>query len=93
MADHECVVGLLNISSESELATVAMLKDHVVSRIERNRQLRDLGVSIGNWLYEKEWTLKDYCDRRKSTNLSRFDFCPACGKKIDWKRIKEEQDG
>ena len=89
MANHGCVIGLLNLSSESELATVAMLKDHIVDRVERNRQIRELGVSIGSWLYEKEWTLKDYCDKRKSTNLSRFDFCPECGKKIDWKRIKD----
>lgn len=26
---------------------------------------------------------------RKSTNLTRFDFCPYCGKKIDWKEIRE----
>ena len=42
----------------------------------------------------EEWphfySFKDYCDRRKSTNLARFKFCPYCGKKIDWKKIKEE---
>ena len=36
------------------------------------------------------YTLKDYADRRKSTNLTRFEFCPYCGKKIDWKKIKSE---
>ncbi len=38
------------------------------------------------------YTLKDYADRRKSTNLRRFEFCPICGKKIDWKKIKKEKE-
>jgi hypothetical protein len=89
MGEHECVVGLLNISSESELATVAMLKDHIADRIRRNSYLREMGLPFSDWLYDKEWSLKDYCDKRRSTNLTRFDYCPECGKKIDWKRIKE----
>ena len=36
------------------------------------------------------YSFKDYCDRRKSTNLTRFEFCPYCGKKIDWKKITNE---
>ena len=44
----------------------------------------------------EEWhgfySFKDYCDRRKSTNLERFEFCPYCGKKIDWKKIKKEDN-
>ena len=36
------------------------------------------------------YSFKDYCDKRKSTNLTRFEFCPYCGKKIDWKKIKSE---
>ena len=39
-----------------------------------------------NELYEGTiYNLKDYYDRRKSTNLTRFNFCPMCGKKIIWK--------
>ena len=37
------------------------------------------------------YSFKDYCDKRKSTNLTRFEFCPYCGKKIDWKKIKNEE--
>ena len=39
----------------------------------------------------KEYTLKDYCDKRKSTNLTRFEYCPYCGSKIDWKKIKNRE--
>ena len=38
------------------------------------------------------YSFNDYCDKRKSTNLTRFEFCPYCGKKIDWKKIKEENN-
>ena len=35
------------------------------------------------------YKLADYADRRKSTDLTRFTYCPYCGKKIDWKKIRE----
>lgn len=31
------------------------------------------------------YTMKQYCDWRYSTNLTRFSHCPYCGKKINWK--------
>ena len=40
----------------------------------------------GEWLH----TLKQYADRRRSTDLTRFSFCPDCGKRIDWKSIAKE---
>lgn len=38
--------------------------------------------------FKPKWTLHDYCDRRRVTNLVRFNFCPSCGHKIDWKEKK-----
>ena len=32
------------------------------------------------------YTMKQYCDWRYSTNLTRFSHCPYCGKKINWKK-------
>lgn len=49
----------------------------------------ELKELIEECLYHR-YSFEDYCDRRKSTNLTRFEFCPYCGKKIDWKKIKEE---
>lgn len=34
------------------------------------------------------FSLKDYLDWRRSTNITRFVYCPYCGKKIDWKGMK-----
>lgn len=35
----------------------------------------------------------NYCDKRTSTNLTQFNYCPLCGKKIDWKAIKGGANG
>jgi hypothetical protein len=86
---HECIIGMLRITEDRELVTVPELKEHIEDRERRNQYTRDLGVESG-WLYCKEWTLRDYADKRKSTNLTRFDYCPECGKKIDWKAIRKE---
>lgn len=86
---HECVIGLLHYCEDSELATVSKVKENIADRARSNRQMRELGVET-NWLYKKEWSLRDYADRRKSTNLTRFDYCPECGKAIDWKAIRKE---
>lgn len=89
MANHECVIGLLGFCEGAELTTVTRLKDHIEERIEHNRYLREMGISLSSWLFQKEWSLKDYCDKRRRTNLTRFDYCPECGRKIDWKQIKD----
>ena len=41
----------------------------------------------------KFWIFQDHCDKRKSTDLTRFNYCPLCGKKIDWKEIKGGANG
>ena len=58
---------------------------------EYNRSLRDDPTLCScESLYAKVFTLKQYADRRRSTDLTRFSFCPDCGKRIDWKSIAEE---
>ena len=37
------------------------------------------------------FNMKQYCDWRYSTNITRFVYCPFCGKKIDWKNLKYKQ--
>lgn len=41
------------------------------------------------WSHEKKCTLQDYANKRENTNFTRFEFCPMCGEKIDWKKIRE----
>lgn len=90
MANHDCVIGLVCRYESYELATLEDLKRHIAETAEFNTSLKNDGLEHAVWLYHKEWSLKDYCDKRRSTDLTRFDYCPYCGKKIEWKKIKEE---
>lgn len=83
---HECVIGLIPDYDDINLVTVPELKEH----IERQVELRDYYRAVG--LHgPKVWRLMDYTDKRKSTNLTRFNYCPECGKKIDWGAIRKEE--
>lgn len=87
MSEHECIIGLL-YDDGYFLIEVKELKEHIKEVKEYNQSLDEQEIKI---FRAEEYTLKDYCDKRKSTNLTRFEFCPYCGKKIDWKKIKNEE--
>lgn len=89
MAEHECVIGLMYYG---EQVTISDLKSEISERRDWNRRLRENDIAP-DYIYKKEWTLKDYADKRKSTDLTRFNFCPECGKPIDWKAIRRMADG
>lgn len=91
MSKHECIIGNL-YDDGLHLATLKELKDYIKETKEYNLFVRNSYPSISQNLLAAEYTLKDYCDKRKSTNLTRFEFCPYCGKKIDWKKIKEGKE-
>ena len=40
--------------------------------------------------FKPRWALDDYLNKRKRTNLVRFNFCPDCGEKIDWKGMRND---
>lgn len=85
------IIGLLHFEEGSELVDLRRLKFHVQERIEHNQSCRENGFEFLVWT---EWTLRDYADGRKSTNLRRFTYCPECGEKIDWKALRKgETDG
>lgn len=83
---HECVIGLLGGYEDMGLVTVSDLKEHIERQVGISKFYRKVGLKE-----PKVWTLRDYADKRKSTNLTRFDYCPECGKKIDWKEIRKEE--
>ena len=93
MKEHECIIGLLHHSDYSELITLNKLKAHIKHTKEFNDYIRnDPPLQRADWLLNKEWTIADYTDRRKSTDLYQFEFCPVCGKPIDWKAIRRLED-
>ena len=93
MSEHECIIGLLNDYDNTKLVTTNELLQEIKDDVSVCNYLSLLYKEYG--IIDKEikstYTLKDYCDKRKSTNLTRFEFCPYCGKKIDWKKIKNEE--
>ena len=85
----ECVVGIID-DYKLRIVTVEKLKEYIhaeksFGRMCKNSELRQ---SLFN-----KYSLDDYCDKRKSTDLIRFNYCPLCGKKIDWKAIKGGANG
>ena len=90
MVEHTCAIGLLHHYEGAELVTLELLEDHIMDNRWHNEMLSDDPLlSNCKELYCKEWSIKDYADFRKNTDLTRFRFCPYCGKAIDWKKIKE----
>ena len=85
MTNHECYIGILHITDDHEMATVQDVKEHIEDGNRFNEYAENMGIPI----MRAVWSMKEYADRRRSTDLKRFDFCPECGKKIDWKRIKD----
>ena len=93
MKNHDCFIGLLHHCDYSELITLPELQLHILETKQFNHMVRyDPILHSSKELYYKEYSLKDYADKRKSTDLYRFDFCPTCGKSIDWKSIKYLND-
>ena len=91
MNDNNCIIGLLYISyDDSSLVTVKELHKYIQEEIvEYNEMLRKNGMAQ---YCRKEWTIKDYADWRKNTNLKRFAYCPDCGQPIDWGNIRRRFD-
>lgn len=72
LCDHEC----------GRLVTLQGLKEHMQDIESLNRYLSLMGASA-----LPVYTLREYADFRRSTDLSRFRYCPECGEKINWKEI------
>lgn len=82
----ECVIGIMYDYDDTHSITRKELEEEI--RINEIRKSR----GDSEW-YRKFYTRNDYCDKRISTNLARFNYCPLCGKKIDWKAIKGGANG
>ena len=80
---HECVIGVLGDFDDTKTVTFTQLKKEIEDDIE-------LYAYAGQ---RSPFCLSDYLDRRKSTALEHFDYCPKCGKKIDWKGLRKKQGG
>lgn len=83
----ECCVGIKHDYEDTRLVTLKQLKDEIEWLQGRKESFAEYGIK------DKIYSLSDYCDKRKSTDLTQFNYCPLCGKKIDWKAIKGGANG
>lgn len=67
----ECWIGVRYDYENTDLVTLADLKEH----IERHNNSIDFWKKAG-FPKTKVISLDDYCDKRKSTDLTRFNYCP-----------------
>lgn len=92
---HECIIGEIIDYDDTRLVTLSSLKEHIKQQIAMAELLNDKKVSfLLSPVYGRTfpaYSLADYCDGRRNTDLHRFKFCPECGLKINWKAIKEER--
>ena len=77
----ECIIGLYYDSEDAKLVTLKELKEE----IKENKQYNEyMARNYSGLSYVKlpEYSLRDYFDGRKSTNLTRFKHCPMCGRAL-----------
>ena len=89
----ECCIGIIHDYDNTRMVTLAELKEHIKSRLELRDYNRKMLLTKEYNNHFKYWYLHEYCDKRHSTDLTRFNYCPLCGKKIDWKAIKGGANG
>lgn len=89
---HECVIGIWYYDEGAELYTVDDLKRLVKDFKERATRLREAVCFEEAEKYDA--IANAYFDNQedtdfKDTYFEHFDYCPYCGKKIDWKGLRE----
>ena len=78
----DCIIGVKG----DDLVTFDELKEIV----EIDNAFKKINYKMWSIMGNK-YTLDDYCDKRKSTDLTRFDYCPFCGRLIEWQIIKNNK--
>ncbi len=84
----KCYIGIINDYDNTRMTTLYGLKLHIKESLALKQAFETDPLYVGYNHGIKGWTLADYCDKRKNTDLTRFEYCPMCGRKIDWKAIK-----
>lgn len=83
--EHNCFIGMYNDYGNTKLVTCSELRVMSLSEWELYLEYEDVYKSMRR---NTPTLIEDYFDKRKNTELTRFDYCPICGKKIDWNKLK-----
>ena len=89
MNNHNCYIGEWINVEDKELITFEDLSTKIQEYNETYEYaLNSFGQSFVDGFMKKK-NIEDYFDNRKSTNINKFNYCPVCGKEIQWKLMKE----
>lgn len=83
---HKCIVGMLWLTEEAILATAKDVSTDIMNDMDARDEMKKWGYTPLRNIFSP----KQYTDWRCSTNLERFKYCPCCGEKIDWKKVRTE---
>lgn len=92
------LIGMLNDYENTKLVNVEDIIRIHNDKVAVRKYTQDLWIKAGYTKeYAKEKSLElfaaknitDYADKRKSL-IQRFEFCPLCGERLDWKNIKKQ---
>lgn len=88
--NHECLIGLWHYSDGSDMVTISDITKNIRARNEMFSR-DDAEALLLRRIGMQEYHIEDLFDLRKNRlPITRFKYCPACGKKIDWKGMKNE---
>lgn len=84
---HNHIIGIFYYCDAADLCTLEDLKE----KINYMKEMNEYYIKIHNPTHRYKYTeLKDLLDNRKSTCFKRFEYCPVCGEKINYRKIIEE---
>lgn len=89
--EHDCIIGLFYDVDTDRLVTFGGVY-YLTEKYRELQSLYRLDPIYSTIYHGKRYEFRDYFDRRKSVNMKRFEFCPMCGKKIDWTIMRKEAD-
>ena len=88
MEEDKCIIGQWLDYEDTTLITFEDLKEKIQEYNETYKYaLNNYGQDFVNGFIKKK-NIKDYFDGRKNTNINKFNYCPVCGEKINWKELK-----
>ena len=85
MNKHECIIGIWHDYEGDINVTFTELKEVVNDEMKIH-----ICRQKCKWYNEKPYILQDYLNLQKHTNFNHYTYCPICGKKIDWAKLREE---
>ncbi len=80
----DCWIAILNSYDQSETNNL-YLTNYKLRLTDEAFQSKEMNKLNKNW---KVFKPKDYIDKRKSLSIM-FNYCPKCGKKIDWRKLRK----